>query len=992
MIACPWRGWSRVLRTSVGLAGLTVLVPAVAVAQSAIVGVVRDSSGGILPGVTVEASSDVLIEKVKSATTDQNGSYRIADLRPGTYSVVFTMPGFNTFRRDELRLNAEFTATIDATMGVGALEETITVTGASPVVDVTTAAHTATLDREAMDIIPTGRSIQGMAQLVVGINLNLPDTGGARAMQQTYMSTHGMTTANTTVLVDGMMVNGLQADGAVQSYFNDAMNAEVSYQTAAIGADTQAGGVRLNMIPREGGNRFSGDFKMASRPGAWQSDNLTQRHIDRGLQAGNATDRIIDYTFAIGGPILKDRLWFFGSARYFSVNNFIANTFFKDGSQGIDDQFIKSGMARLTWQVSPRNKISGYFDEIDKFRGHDMQSLYEPETASVRWFSPAYHTTAVKWSSPVTSRLFLESGWSSNLEYYTNSYQEGIEQPRGAASWYAGASRDELDLGNRKAAPTSHLTESPARYAVSGAGTYLLGQHTLKVGMQATWGNFMHTRDANADLVQQYRSNSTGIPFSVPDSVLVRNTPLSYGERLNYDLGIYAQDSWTLNRLTINAGLRYEKLKAQVLAAESPAGRFVPARSFEAIENLPNWSNFAPRFAAVYDLFGNGKTALKYSLNRYNMARTTGVAASYNPLLNQTATLQWRDVNGDDIAQGERGCNYGTAGLPGCEINFNQLSANFGIAALATFGEYPRTWNLEHGAEIQHELLPNLSVAGSWYKGDFHNLTVSLNQSWSLEDYTSYTLYDPLTGEPFTAYGRSAAAQARPARFVDTYDPNRERAYQAFNFEARFRPYGGAQIFGGVSIERQRDTFCTAPDDPNYVSVSATIAAPIYNTSRLCNDTSLEIPYRKSAKLSAALPVGWGINMSMAFQSNIPTTASRRMTATRGATRYPANCPSPCPAGQVILPTAVFSQASMTFNLAAENATLVERINQLDFKVSRNFRVKRISLIPTFEVFNINNSDAIISYVTTNALSSSFLAPNSIMQGRLYGVGMMVRW
>jgi hypothetical protein len=971
---------------------LTVLLPAVALAQSAIVGVVRDSSGAVLPGVTVEASSDVLIEKVKSATTDESGNYRIADLRPGVYSVSFTMPGFNTFRRDDLRLTAEFTATIDATLAVGALEETVTVTGASPVVDVTTAAHTATLDRDAIDVIPTGRSIQGVAQLVVGINLSLPDTGGARAMQQTYMTTHGMTTANTTVLVDGLMVNGLQADGAVQSYFNDAMNSEMSYQTAAIGADTQAGGVRLNMIPREGGNRFNGDFKMAYRPGEWQSNNLTQRHINRGLEAGNATDRIIDYTFALGGPIMRDKLWFFTSARYFSVNNFIANTFFDDGSQGVDDQFIKSAMARLTWQVSPRNKITGYFDEVDKYRGHDMQSNYDPETASVVWYSPAYHTTAVKWSSPVTSRLFLESGWSSNLEYYTNSYQEGIEEPRGSAAWYGRASRDELDLGNRKTAPVSRNTESPARYAVSGAATYLLGQHTLKVGMQSTWGSFWHTRDANADLVQQYRSTSTGIPFTVPDSVLVRNTPLSYGERLNYDLGIFAQDSWTFNRLTINAGIRYEKLKAQVLAAESPAGRFVPARSFEPIENLPNWSNFAPRMALVYDVFGNGKTALKYSLNRYNLARTTGVASNYNPLLNQTATLQWRDVNGDDIAQGERGCNYGTAGTPGCEINFAQLSANFGVAALATYGEFPRTWNLEHGAEIQHELLPNLSVAGSWYKGDFHNLTVSLNQSWSAADYTPYTLYDPLSGEPFTAYGRSAAAQARPARYLDTYDPNRERSYQAFNFEARYRPYAGAQIFGGVSIERQRDTSCTAPDDPNNVTVLSTIAAPIYNTARLCDETALDIPYRKSAKLSAALPVKWGVNLSMAFQSNVPATASRRMTATRGTTRYPANCPSPCPAGQVILPTTVFSQAAMTFSLEAENAVLVERITQLDFKVTRTFRLNRISLIPTFEMFNINNSDAIISYVTTNALSSSFLAPNSIMQGRMYGVGLMVRW
>ena len=140
------------------------------------------------------------------------------------------------------------------------------------------------------------------------------------------MATHGMSTAQNTVLVDGMMVNGLQGDGAIQSYFNDAMNEEVSYQTSGIGADTQAGGVRLNMIPREGGNQFRGDFKSAYRPGEWQGSNLTQRHLDRGLTAGNATDRIIDFTFSQGGPVTKDKLWFFVSSRLFTVHSPIANT------------------------------------------------------------------------------------------------------------------------------------------------------------------------------------------------------------------------------------------------------------------------------------------------------------------------------------------------------------------------------------------------------------------------------------------------------------------------------------------------------------------------------------------------------------------------------------------------------------------------------------------------------------------------------------------
>ncbi len=718
------------------------------------------------------------------------------------------------------------------------------------------------------------------------------------------------------------------------------------------------------------------------------SDNLTDRHQDRGLSAGNAIDRIIDYTFAMGGPIKRDKLWIFSTTRYYSVNNFIANTFFDDGSQGIDDQSIFSGLARLTWQVSPRNKISAYFDEIDKYRGHDMQSNYDPETAATVWNSPAYNTKGIKWTSPVTSSLFLEAGWSSNLEYYTNEYQEGIEKPRGTADWFTTAAHNELDLGGYTKAGPTNVTQSPAAYYWNAAATYVAGDHTFKVGANMRWGEFIHTRDANADLVQQYRSSSTGVRWSVPDSVLIRNTPLRSGERLNRDLGIFIQDSWRINRLTANLGLRWETLKAQILAGSSPAGRFVPAREFAELTNLPNWNDLAPRLSLVYDLTGNGRTALKYSLNRYNLSRTTGIAENYNPLRSETATLPWRDVNGDDIAQGERGCT--TYPSVGCEISFTGLAPNFGIAALNEYGQFPRTWNLESGLEVQHELMSRMSVSGSWWRGAFRNLTTTINQSWSRDDYTPFTWYNPVTGEPFTVFARSLAAASRPTRNLDTFDPERRDVYEAYNFEGRWRMPGGGQVFGGVSIERERFKACTAPDDPNYLSTSTNPA--YYNGEALCDEFKLDVPWRPTFKLAGTREIVYGVSVSFAYQNNRSPTSSRIMTVTRGTTRYPANCPAPCPAGQVIMPVGVFGQPSLSYNLESLRATSVERIVQLDFKVAKTFKLGQFSVIPTFEVFNVNNSDAIISYITTNALSSSYLAPNSIMQGRMYGLGLVTRW
>jgi hypothetical protein len=307
---------------AIGLA--VVCAPAPALAQSAIGGVVRDTSGAILPGVNVEAASDVLIERSRTVVSDSNGQFKIVDLRPGVYTVTFSLAGFQTLKREQVDLPADFTAVINAEMKVGAIEESVTVSASSPVVDVQNASHMQVLNRDAMDDIPTGRTIQGLGQLIVGVNLSLPDTGGARGMQQTYMSTHGQSAANNTVLVDGMMVNGLMLDGAVQSYFNDQMNSEVTYQTSGISAETSAGGVRLNMIPKEGGNRFSGSFTGAYRPGEWQGNNLSDRLRDGhpefvppvpGLTRGNATDRIMDFTAGEGGPIIKNRLWFYLSAR-----------------------------------------------------------------------------------------------------------------------------------------------------------------------------------------------------------------------------------------------------------------------------------------------------------------------------------------------------------------------------------------------------------------------------------------------------------------------------------------------------------------------------------------------------------------------------------------------------------------------------------------------------------------------------------------------------
>src|SRR5262245_34769020 len=750
-------------------------VPNVALAQSAIVGVVKDMTGAVLPGVTVEATSDALIERVKSATTDGSGQYRIVDLRPGMYVVTFTLTGFQTLRREGMRLPAEFTATVDADMKVGEKQETISVTGEAPMVDVRSAVAITRLDREVLEQIPTGQSIWEMAQLIPSINLfnvaaqNAGTVGGQAGATQTYMSVRGMNASQNVVLVDGMSVSGLELNGAVQAYFNSDMNQEVNYQTSGANADQSGGGVTVNMIPREGGNRPSGNFKVNYRPGRWIGDNFTARLRDMGMQSSGTLEYLSDFTVSQGGPLKRDKLWFFASYHQFNTGDRVPDTFFDDGQQGTDKQHIRQPMLRLTYQLAPSNKLSGYIEITDKQRSHDMGAQVDPETAASRWTSPNYSTANVKLTSTISNRLLFEGGYSMNREYRTVQAQEGVYQERGAPEWYASASRTLQTGGNaRTTAPTTSFSHDwPARDNVQASLSYVTASHNVKIGFQYQRGRFYHFVDANADLTQRY-ANVTFINnewiFSNPVDVVVRNTPVASIDRLNRDVGIYAQDSWTRKRLTVNAGVRWENVNAQNDAYSVPAGRFTPARSIPAVKNVPNWSDWAPRFNMVYDLFGTGKTAIKYSLNRYNFAAATALANSFNTLSSTTRTLPWTDVNGDNIAQGDPVVNADGSyarcvGYPSvsCEIDMTALRATngtwFGTPADAdVYPGFPRQWTLESVLEVQHEVLPRLSVTAGWTRSEDYNLRKTINRFRREGDYTPVTIFNPITGAPITIY------------------------------------------------------------------------------------------------------------------------------------------------------------------------------------------------------------------------------------------------
>ncbi len=391
----------RLTRVMLILFGFMALVPALAHAQASITGVVRDPSGAVLPGVTVEASSPALIEKVRSVVTDGSGQYRIIDLRPGAYSVVFSLSGFSTVRREGIELTGTFVATIDVDLRVGSLEETITVTGESPIVDVQRTTQQRVFDQQVIEQIPVGRSHINMVVLIPGLAAAQPgrgalaDVGGTNNLQNTTFSIHGGRTSDTRLQLDGVRLGNVLSGGEFSNFVPDTGSTqEVAVDYAAISAEQPFGGLRIDIIPREGGNSVRGVVFATYVNDAWQGSNLDQDLQNRGLPAPNEMKKAYDINPSVGGPILRDKLWFYTSARWQTNENYIAGlyynanegdptkwTYVADTSRRGFFAIEQNGVnLRLTSQIAQKHKVSFYYDNQTR-DWHDTRAGVSPESA-----------------------------------------------------------------------------------------------------------------------------------------------------------------------------------------------------------------------------------------------------------------------------------------------------------------------------------------------------------------------------------------------------------------------------------------------------------------------------------------------------------------------------------------------------------------------------------------------------------------------------------
>jgi hypothetical protein len=1004
-----------------------LLLPVVVSAQSQFTGLVTDESGAALPGVTVEVSSPVLIEKVRTAVTDGTGRYTIVDLRPGTYKLTYVLTGFATAIRDAVQLPTSFVATVNVEMKVGSLEESITVSGQTPVVDVQQAARTVVLGRDLIDELPTTRSIQSVGQIIPGVRLSNPDVGGELILEPPEMRTHGIGGEDQTMIVDGMSV--VAADGGTLPYMNDQMEAEVSVRTSAIPAEISAGGVNINSIPKDGGNVFTGAAFLGGSAGAWQSDNTTAELEARGLSSANRVAHIRIFSASIGGPIKRNRAWFFFAARHADTDEIIAdmpseltltaahlNRPFTDWCSGGScgpfglrpgdvertqvASYLRDAMIRLNIQVTAKNKFAVLFNRSWKDKDNELSFGVDPVFASTIRDNREglYPWGYAKWTTTMSSKVMFEAGWAWSVYAKTSGRQKPfndlpryLDNGQFNPQWIGNARRQDTALNKN---PFCTLPDGclvwwtgggksqaiNARYPISASMSYVTGSHNIKIGFNWTFGPDRTHTDRQADLIQRYTNG-------VPQSVQVFNTPMYVNAWYNAK-AIYLQDSWTYKRLTLTPGVRVEYLQGRMNEIAVPAGRFVPARFFPEENNLPNWKNdVAPRVSVAYDVFGDGRTAIKASFSKYydqggrsNFANLYAAAASVNEVRN------WFDVDlvpgtassrsgipkptdGDDIAQDN-------------EIGVG--SSTFGRRAERQYDpEIERTSNIEMTAGINHELFRRVAVGGTFYRRTYQNLVSADRVNITDADYTAFQARIPnfsndptLTGvldpnEMITIYNLNPAKRGDFALIRDRNGSN-ESVYTGFETSFTARLPGGTSVYGGWTIERNLSIFCDTNDNPNGSTIANRFEGTAANGGRFCDEGAFDVPFVSDLKIAGNMVLPYGVSFGAILQ-NYPGNA-RIITWSPAANVFPGS-------NRTNTELIILSQPGSTYQ---------PRYNQVDINFKKNFRHGNKVFTGQLDLFNVTNSASILT--TTDAVGSSLGGVESILKGRIPRVAFQMRF
>jgi hypothetical protein len=655
------------------LVALSFSVPAFAQGGGAsstgtIQGRVTDSQGAVLPGVTVTATSPALIQP-QTTVASETGNYRFPAVPPGTYELSYELSGFNTLKRSGISITLGFTANVNVELALATLQETVTVSGASPVIDTSTTRVQQNFKMEQLQGLPNGRDMWALLAVTPSVQMSRIDVGGNRAGTQTGYTAYGMS-GQVRVLIEG--INTTEGTGGAGFYFDYASLEEAFVGTSGQSAEMPNPGVQSQFIARSGSNQFQGEYHLDWYNSSMQGSNIPDEYTAPGAFNGspirahsNEIDRYYDHDINAGGPLKKDKLWMFGTYR--EQFNAVAQPNFQ-----FDSTFntkLWNPVGKLTYQVNQKNKLIGYFQWGQKEQPNRLPFSTYTYTSPDQTYLQDSGSWVYKgeWNGTVSDKLYLEARYG-DFGYYFPLIANSSE----AFAW-RDTGRTVLEGANQ----IWQLDRDRKQYNL--AATYFLdtgkGTHTFKMGgemlKEASWEGYLQQFGGNIDHVYN-NGNATEVTFDFPTATdagkLSAHDQLTAKANLD-QLGAFVNDTWSIGRATLNAGFRYDRYRGWLPEQEQLGGslaawapRFpslaaaVQPKTFDEVTFF-TWNVAAPRVGLTFDLTGDGKTVLKANYGLYWHNPGASVASSGNPnTAEKNATYTWTDTNGDRRWQpGEEG-------------------------------------------------------------------------------------------------------------------------------------------------------------------------------------------------------------------------------------------------------------------------------------------------------------------------------------------------
>jgi Carboxypeptidase regulatory-like domain len=1029
----------RRLREGLAVLALLVLVPAAAFAQASITGTVKDASGAVLPGVTVEASSPVLIEKTRSAVTDGAGQYRIVDLRAGTYSVTFTLTGFSTVKRDGVELTGSFTASINADMKVGAIEETITVSGETPIVDTQSVRRQVTVGNDVIASMPAARSYAGVMMLIpatttqAGANLDIQVTPG-----MLVFGGAGGRTNEARIQVDGLNTGAAFNGAGVSSYVVDIGNAqEISMTTSGGLGEAEVGGPSFSIVPKTGGNSIKGSVYASNVTSGMVGDNYTQELKDKGLSTPGKLYKLWDYNVGVGGPIKKDKVWYFfqfrdeGSHR--TVPGMFANANMGDPTKwlyvadktrpAVAAGSWRNASLRMTVQPTARNKFNLFWDQQIPCQGAGVLGSQEgcrqsgpgeiicgapgasnpPCTATtapeIGTYLDGYgqRVQQATWSSPMTNKLLLEAGFGT---YW--SQWGGINHPGSNFTQLVGVTEQctNADCANFGNIPGLQYRSGTYRHNLQGTVTwrasasYVTGAQSMKFGYQGGYlydDQFTYTNDQFV----AYRFNS-GVPNQITENI----NAFPANQRVRYD-AFYGQDQKTFGRITLQGAVRYDRAWSYFPEVTVGPVRFLPqAITYPYTDGVHSYNDITPRGGAAIDVFGNGKTSVKLNVGKYLQAAQNGLA--YGQLrpsgrLQASTTRVWTDSNKNYIPDCDllnRGLNGECSAIANSAFGTNVFTSDLDPSLRSGMGVRPGDWGF--GASVQQEILPRVSVELGFNRRWLTNFTWDDNVLQPIGEFKSFTVVaptDPRLGDAsgqtsgllYSANPSVSALTNNVTKLATDAGGNYSQVYNGFLFNLSARPRNGLLFQGGFSTGTQRTDYC-----------GVRAAAPEYTvlfaqnpTNPWCN-TSTGYVTRYTGLGSYTIPKV-DVLFSGTFRSDqgAPLAANWTITNTNPAWNSILAQLGRAPTGA--------NATSVTVNLVEPGTLYGDRVNEFDIRLAKILRFGRTRTNVGFDLYNILNSSPILSYqqaysptILAGAGAGAWQAPTGVLQPRFWKFSVQV--